>query len=434
MSNRNQQLGTFLHGFSIEVHRPVFGHDPLHMGAGSHHARTGSQYRRNLADALVGHRRHRDDRLATLAQRSPADEIHLTAHSGIELGTQRVGANLTGKVDLQSRVNRCHLGVLGNNELVVGITHIHHQHARVIIQEIIYLLASHHKGGHNLAPVYRLVLAVDDPFANQLKHAVGEHLGMDTQVLMVAQLRKHRIGNRTDTHLQGSPVLNQGSHVLADFLFHRRRLGEMGGNQRGIVFGKDIDHVHRNHRVPEHPRHLGIDGGNHRVGRFNRGQGGIHRAAQGHIAVLVGRRNLNQGHIGTAIAFANQALGILQEHRNIVGITRLGVLADIRPGKEGFQQEDAFEFRRGVRSRAFGMQVLDPHVLELVAASAFAHCLNQFLGSASDGVDMHPVVGLDDLYRFFGGNDFQILHISVFFFFAKNVRALAKNGTKVQIN
>ena len=147
--------------------------------------------------------------------------------------------------------------------------------------------------------------------------------------------------------------------------------------------------------------------------------------------MLVGRGHLYQRHVGTAIAFPDQALGILQEYRNIVGITRLGVLADIGSGKKGFQKENAFELGSRIGSRTFSMQVLDPHVLELVAAPAFAHCLNQFLGSASDGVDMHPVIGLDDLDRLFGGHDFQILHISVFFSFAK-IFPFAGNGAKLQ--
>src|SRR5688572_3667678 len=55
---------------------------------------------------------------------------------------------------------------------------------------------------------------VADPFPRPAtRHAVGEHLGVDAEVELVAEAAQRGIGNGADAHLQRRPILDKRRHV-----------------------------------------------------------------------------------------------------------------------------------------------------------------------------------------------------------------------------
>ena len=61
----------------------------------------------------------------------------------------------------------------------------------------------------------------DDAGLDEIDHAVGEHLGVDAEVVLVEQAAQHRVGNRADAHLQRRAVGDERGDVLADGVLDR---------------------------------------------------------------------------------------------------------------------------------------------------------------------------------------------------------------------
>ena len=67
--------------------------------------------------------------------------------------------------------------------------------------------------------------AVHDTRTRQVDDAVGDQLGMDAEVAMVAQRRHDRVGDRADAGLDRGPVGHPFGDELGDALVDRRRIG-----------------------------------------------------------------------------------------------------------------------------------------------------------------------------------------------------------------
>ena len=356
----------------------------------------------DLRDTLVGNRRHCDDGLTALRERCTIDEVHLATYARPELRTERVGANLTRQIDLQGRVDGRYTVVLGNHIGVVRVTHVHHQHARVVVDEVIHLLRTHQEGRNHLTLVDILGLTVDNALLYERQHAVGEHLGVDTQVLVVAQLGQYGVGNGTDTHLQRSTILNQGGTVLTNGGLHLVGSREVSLHQRRIVLAPDVDLLHRNHRLTKGTGNILVHYGNHIVGALHSGQRSINRRTKRYIAVLIGGRYLNHSHIAGNGTATIQTLRLAQEDGNVIGVARLGYLAHVTTHEERIQLEDALELRIGIGSRTLGVEVMDVYIFQLATLTTSAHSLNQTLRSRCYGAQVYVVTRLNDLNGLLG--------------------------------
>ena len=234
----------------------------------------------DLTAALVRCRWHGDDRLSLRCERGSVDEVHLTAHSRVELCSDRVCADLSGEVDLDCRVDCCHLRVLCNHERVVCISHIHHGHHRVVIDEVIHLLGSHEEGGNELAFVCHLVGAVDDSLFHELQHSVREHLCVHSEVLMASELGENCVRNGSDAHLETCSVVDKGCAMLSDGDLHLVRLTEMCRFERLVAFHEYVDHVEWNHRLTPCARHIRVNHGDDGLRTFDGSEGRIDRGSE----------------------------------------------------------------------------------------------------------------------------------------------------------
>ena len=409
--NADDQLGALLEALAVEIDGTVLRDQPMDMVTGRHDTGAFRQDRSDLADTLVGSRRHGDDGLAAFGERSAVGEVDLAADTTIELRTEGVGADLAGDVHLEGGVDGADLRVLGDDVRVVGIADIHHGHHRVVIDEVIDLLRTHQERGDHLALVDLLVHTVDDAFLDERQHAVGEHLGVDTEVLVVTQLGEHGVRDGTDTHLQAGAVFHEVGAVDTDLGLDLGRLGEVGRHQRRIVFHEEVDHAGRDDGVTPGAWDVFVDHGDHRLCTFDSSQGRIDRSTQGDIPVFVDGRHLDHRHVAGQDTAAVELLRLAQEDGNVVGPAGLDILADIAAHEEGLVEERAIEAFLGVGRFPFGVEVMDADILEFAGLATTAEGLNEYLRGAGHAAQMNVVTALDDLDGLVGGDEFDILHI-----------------------
>ena len=300
-----------------------------------------------------------------------------------------------------------HTVVLRDDVGVVRVAHVHHPHAGIVVDEVIDLFRTHQEGRNHHPLVDMLRLAVDDALADEGQHTVGKHLGVDTQIPVVAQLGQYGIGDRTDTHLQRRSVFDQRGAVPADGLLRFARLGEFRFDQRLIILHEHVDFRHRNDGIAERPGNILVHDGDDDLGGLYGSQRGIDRRTERHITVLVGRTNLNHRHIARHGAATIQALRLREEDRNIIGIAALRHLTDVAAHEKRIELENPFELGIGVRCRAFGVEMVHMHMLQLAGLAARAHRLDQTLRCRRNRTQMDMVARFDDLHGLFSRCEFD---------------------------
>ena len=214
---------------------------------------------------------------------------------------------------------------------------------------------------------------------------------------MASQLCQHGIGNGADAHLERRAVLDQRGAVLADGRLDLVRLGEFRFDQRGVVLHEEVDLRGVDHGLTEGARNVFVHHGDHIIGALHGRQRGVDGGSERYEAVFVGRADLDHRHVARNGSAAVQTLCLAQENRNVIGIAALGYLADVRTHEEGVELEYAFEFRIGVGSGTLRVQVMDVHVLQFSGLAAFAHGVDQALGSRCHRAEVDMVARFDDL-------------------------------------
>jgi hypothetical protein len=149
--------------------------------------------------------------------------------------------------------------------------------------------------------------------------AVGNHLRVDAYVALAIQEAEHRIGDATNTELQGGPVLDEVRAMAPDGAL------DVGGNARGELrqVTRHFDHVINftdvQRAVAEHARHALIHERHHHLGAVAGGQAGEHLDTQAHVAVRIRRSHLHEGDIERNHPFEKQARNLMQEHGGVIG-------------------------------------------------------------------------------------------------------------------
>jgi hypothetical protein len=143
-----------------------------------------------------------------------------------------------------------------DDERIVGVVGGVKLEDRIVVNEVEQALGPQHEAGNDLVRVDGLPLVVDHARLNQVDHAVGEHLGVDAQVAMIAQQPKHGVGNPSDAGLQRGPVRNQAGDVARDGAMHAGDFVRLhfGQRVRALDDGVDLGHVEK--RVAQRARAL----------------------------------------------------------------------------------------------------------------------------------------------------------------------------------
>ena len=111
----------------------------------------------------------------------------------------------------------------------------------------------------------------------QLHHAVGEHLRVDAQVVLLFQEQQDSIGDGADAQLKGIPVPDQLGHVLPDGPLYLADLGGRQLNDGGAALHDTVKPGDMEKAVPQGPGHVLVDLGDDQVGLLGGGFGVVHR-------------------------------------------------------------------------------------------------------------------------------------------------------------
>ena len=163
---------------------------------------------------------------------------------------------------------------------------------------LVELAAAHDEGGHDLARQQRLPPPGDHAGLREAHHAVGEHLGVDAEVVAVAERREHRVRDRADADLERGAVRDQRWRRAGRSPRPTSSSGSGGSSGSGASTGTRC--AMRSTWTNESPSVRGmlrVDLGDDQIGRVDRGAHDVDRDAEADVAVRVGRAHLDERHV-----------------------------------------------------------------------------------------------------------------------------------------
>lgn len=238
----------------------VLRHDAVHPVAGDGHHRAQGQGGPDLGHrAVPGGGGNDHDAPPSPGHIGPRREVHGAAGAGILMAVQRLGANLTGQVDLQSGVDGHHVVVLGD---VIGVVHIgrgQQLDVRIAVDELIKRLVAPDEAADGLAGVKVLAPVGDHAALHEPSGGGAEDLGIDAQIVLVVQGVRHGVGQVAQADLDGVAVPHQGSGVGCRLPL-RLRGGELRWMGHGAVgFDQAVHLADVDFPARQQQRHMGVD-------------------------------------------------------------------------------------------------------------------------------------------------------------------------------
>ena len=223
---------------------------------------------------------------------------------------------------------------------------------------------------------------------------------MDAQVVLLLQEEQNSVGDGADAQLEGVAVLDELGHVLADSTLH---LGDPGGSQLddgGVQLHQAADLGHVEEAVPQGAGHVPVHLGDDQVRGLRRALGVVHGHAQADIAVLVGGRALEHGHIGPQLLPQN-AGDFGKIHGGKVHTPFGGRATGGAAQEKGVVVEVFIVFGLAVLCLAHGDHVDNLHIS--ILGRVGHHGIQDGRGLAAGVGHHHTAAGLDLLHGLLGG-------------------------------
>jgi hypothetical protein len=329
----------------------------------------------------------------------------MAAHAAVQLLAQRIGHGLAGQVDFDGRVDRHQVVMLGDHPRVVGIVGGIHLDPRIIVQEAEQGMGARGKAAHDFPLVQGLALAGDHALRHQMHHAVREHLGVDAQVLPIAQRPEDRVRQMTDSHLERIAVGDQRRDVPGNPLGDCIGVGhDRPFQKRLVVFHQEMDVAHGQEAVAQRARHVRIHLGDQGLGGQGRRKRHVHRDPQAAKPLLVRRADHDQRHVDRDAAGAEHGGNLREEDGRIVGAALADRFAETVTDEKRVGPEPLGVPEFGIRRDAHRQDVHQFRVLGVVAA--FHQRADQSLRFAARRSDKDAIARLDLLHRERSGHQF----------------------------
>src|ERR1035437_307263 len=400
----DERFDTLAQGLAVQVGDAVLGDDVVDVAARGDHAGAGLELRNDARDRTVpGGGRQGDNRQPTLGAGGAAQKIPLPADAAVGSAAHGVRADLPGEVHFDGRVDGHHAVVLGDHERVVAIGGGVELEDGVIVDKIEQCLGPEHKSRDHFMRMQRLPLAVDDAGLDQLDDAVGKHLGVDAEVLVVPQQGQRGFGDAADAGLNGGAVGDQSRYVAGDGAVQAGHLVVGVFHQRVRGFDERIHAAHVQKGVPQRTRHLVVDFHDQVAGALRHRNRDIDAGAEAHVAVMIGRRALQQGHIDGQGAGPEQVFDLSQENGGVIGAALLNGLAYVGGNEQDVGAEVTFVLGQSVIGDPHGGHGDHLHVAQLRAAAG--ERIDQFHGFGAAIVYVDALPGFDHGERFIGSRN-----------------------------
>ena len=202
---------------AVQVGYAVFSNDVVDVTSCRDHASPFGQVWHNPGDlTLFSSGRHCNYCLAPPAARRAADKINLAADAAVELIAQRIGADLTGQINLQPHVNSNHFIVLADDIRIVDVFGRVELEEGIVVDEIVKPFGAHTEACDDLAAIERLFSAGYRPAFNQVDNPVTEHFSVDAEVFFVFEKFGQGLGNPAYPAFDCAAVFHKSGNVLAD--------------------------------------------------------------------------------------------------------------------------------------------------------------------------------------------------------------------------
>ena len=239
------------------------------------------------------------------------------------------------------------------------------------------------------------------PDSMRLQGAVGQHLGVQAQVVLVCQGFQDGVGDGADADLEGGAVLDEGADPAADGARHvvRRRVGDL--RQRRVVLHHGIDGIGGDEAVAQGPRHAGIDLGDDQARALDRWLHNVNGDTEATEAVLVGWRHLDEGHVDGDASAAEQAGHLREEDGRVVRLARGDALPHVGPDEERVVAKGLFHPGQSIGRDAQRHDVDDLGGMQLFGAGR--ETLHQELGRCGAGAHEDVLAAADDAQGLVGG-------------------------------
>ncbi len=216
-------------------------------------------------------------------------------------------------------------------------------------------------------------------------------------MLLDGEVGDNGIGDAAVAHLDRVAVLDKPGDVLADTLGDFRvRIGGVL-QERFVVVHEKVHIVDVNERVAVHAGHVRVDLCHDHASDLGGGLHDVHAHPETHVAVLIGKRGLNERHIHPVEAAVEQARHLGEKDGRVVGQARVHGTAGAVADKEGVEAEIGLELLVGVGGHTQG-----PHAENLgvekslgVALDVADHRMNQVLGLGAGRGDENRVPPVD---------------------------------------
>ncbi len=256
---------------------------------------------------------------------------------------------------------------------------------------------AHAEGRHGLPAVDGLAGVVDDALLHQLHDAVADEFRVDAQVLLAVEVREDRVGDRPVADLDRVAVFDKPGHVVADPLGDIRVRSGVVLEQRLVVGHDEIDVVDVEEGVAVDPRHVPVDLDDNDPGRLRGGLDDVDADAHAEVAVLVGQRSLEKGHVHVLEAPPEQAGHLGEIHRRVVGQPLVHGPAGAVADEEGVVPEVGLELLVGVGGHAEGPDVENFGVEEglRVSLDVADHGVDEVLGLGAGRRDENRVAAVN---------------------------------------
>ena len=310
MRHRNNGLGLFPGGKALQVHHAVLCHQVMDVGPGVGDDGAVGQGGQNaglqVALFVLEGGGAADEALAALGKVSAQHKVQLAACAADLLRACRLGIHLAEQVQVYRVVDGNKVVNGGDGAHVVGVVHRNAHQLRVVVHVVVHLLGARAEGVHLAEAVNALPGAGDFPRPGNVHKGVHVHFCVYAQILQIRLGNEgaYRVGHAANAKLQAGPVGDLLHNQLCHGLVHRggRRAAHFGN---GRVFALH-NHVHLGNvdpvfRAAQAAGHVLVDLHNDGLGpvahRPHVGSAG----AEIEVAVLVHRRNLEHGHVDTAV-------------------------------------------------------------------------------------------------------------------------------------
>ncbi len=155
----------------------------------------------------------------------------MAATAGVHAAADRLGGALAQEVDLECGIDRREVVLLADAPWVVDVAHGPELDRRVLVEEVVEATGAEGEGGDGLGAVAALAHPGHDAFVDQRHQPIGEQLGVNAEVGVIAELFEHGVRDGADPGLDRGAVRDafgdEGADGVIDGIgFDRRHLDQ----------------------------------------------------------------------------------------------------------------------------------------------------------------------------------------------------------------